>query len=437
MAPRNTRTLLVNSGGFPRGTSHADMVEAISEALEDEIESVQVCPGRLIRITFLDAEAKKIYEEIGTISFGSVACETTQPEVISVVLVHLFPFEGHNSKIEEALKGFGVIKEIKYQTWTNVPGLYTGTRIVRMFRKLDIPRNIKIDGLPCKIWYKDQPIECDICRGAHKAASCPLKGKCRRCRKEGHFASDCPNPPWTPLTDVVTSKLGSVPLDPTPAESASKGPVPVVVSQPAPTEAVTLDPAPAEVVASNNASVSPTVDMAHALVDADGRPVDSWDCPDLRDNQLDEVVSQLVVENSSDSSQVDCSPLVSSQSILENVSVLPQVDLEPSSDSLAAMQVEGLSPSDVPVEPLASSVKQSVGAVLAPALVDVEGFVVPLSQDRPSRHSVYVSESALSASRSRSRSSSSRHSQSTSPSGGRHRNLPATRSCIPVRQKQK
>ena len=72
------------------------------------------------------------------------------------------------------LKVFWDVKEIKFQQWTNVLGVATGTRIVRMVRQHEIPRNIIIDGAKCRVWYKGQPLVCDICSNNHKAADCPL-----------------------------------------------------------------------------------------------------------------------------------------------------------------------------------------------------------------------------------------------------------------------
>ena len=46
------------------------------------------------------------------------------------------------------------------------------------------------------MWYKCQPLVCDICNDNHKAADCPLKGKCKRCREAAHFVRNCPKPVW-------------------------------------------------------------------------------------------------------------------------------------------------------------------------------------------------------------------------------------------------
>ena len=164
MVPRNTRTIIIKSG-FPAGTSHAGVASIIADSLAGLVDSIQVCPGGIIRISFIDPAHKKTYEEARFISFGDVRCDVVVSTTITFVMVYLFPFEGDNGRFREALKFFGDIKEVRHQRWSNVPGVYTGTRLVRMVRmvrKHDIPRNIVIDGVNCRVWYKGQPLVCDI-----------------------------------------------------------------------------------------------------------------------------------------------------------------------------------------------------------------------------------------------------------------------------------
>lgn len=56
------------------------------------------------------------------------------------------------------------------------PTVSTGARIVRMTRTKPIPRSVEIGGFLCKVWYKGQPIECDICGLGHVAKDCPVRG---------------------------------------------------------------------------------------------------------------------------------------------------------------------------------------------------------------------------------------------------------------------
>ena len=71
MVPRNTRTLIIKSA-FPAGMSHAGIADTIAKSLSGKIDSIQVCPGGIIRISFLDPHMKKTYEEAGSICFDDV-----------------------------------------------------------------------------------------------------------------------------------------------------------------------------------------------------------------------------------------------------------------------------------------------------------------------------------------------------------------------------
>ena len=76
---------------------------------------------------------------------------------------------------------FGSVKGISYQSWVNLKGVHTGTWIVRMVRTSHIPRSLLIDGFRCKIWYRGQPVTCDVCKDGHVAAKCPKKDTCFNC----------------------------------------------------------------------------------------------------------------------------------------------------------------------------------------------------------------------------------------------------------------
>ena len=198
-----SRSIDVKLGVFPDKPSDSDVAKSLwdffNEAAQFKVVAIQRCPNRIARVTFeVGGEAVlNDFLEGETIIVRGVECEVTFPAPpVENVLVYHFPYEKDDRQVKEVLSRYGSIKNVAYQSWTNLKGVHTGTRIVKMDRTVAIPRSLMIGGYRCKIWYRGQAVVCDVCRGAgHVAAKCPVKGNCFHCRKPGHKAQECPDRP--------------------------------------------------------------------------------------------------------------------------------------------------------------------------------------------------------------------------------------------------
>ena len=198
-------TVDLDVGGFPAGSSPTDIAKAITRCYPNHdslrVVSIQQCPKKVARVTFdkLDGRAHLLEaKELRMIGeFKGVTCRVIPPPVPptpwSTVMVYNYPYEFPNESVESVMKGYGEVGGVRCQSWVDLPGVATGTRLVRMRRKFRIPRFLYIGNFRCKVWYKGQPVVCDICNvEGHTAGACSLRGKCRLCEQPGHMAKSCP-----------------------------------------------------------------------------------------------------------------------------------------------------------------------------------------------------------------------------------------------------
>ena len=99
-----------------------------------------------------------------------------------------FPFEDDRS-LEVAFEAYGAVKSVKKQTFLSNQNIFNGTRLVDVVLSGVLPRFLMVDGYLCRLWYRGQPLVCNLCAvQGHRSANCPNKDKCRKCGKSGHFA---------------------------------------------------------------------------------------------------------------------------------------------------------------------------------------------------------------------------------------------------------
>ena len=188
----------------------------------DSILAVQI-GYEIARVTFCSDEAFSRAKSIEGVSLFGLWCKILGGGP-ATTLVHVFdyPFEESDVEIEHALADFGEVKKVRKQTYLSSQQIYTCTRLVSVVLKETPPRSISIDGYHCRIWYRGQPIVCNLCaKQGHVSANCPNKDKCRLCGQSGHFARSCPNP-WGGSSDA--DSVGSSALSVSDFPPLSTGP---------------------------------------------------------------------------------------------------------------------------------------------------------------------------------------------------------------------
>ncbi|PFX13250.1 hypothetical protein AWC38_SpisGene22684 [Stylophora pistillata] len=226
---------MVTPSGAPRGVvlPGRNAFGFFAKESQYSVVAVQACPGRVASVTFAvgGEPAKAYFEELGAVVLDGLECRVAQPPPpppqLSTVVVSWFPFEGPNEAITSALSAYGSIKSVRHQVWPDRPSVSTESRIVSMVVKKEIPRFISVRGASCKVWYRVQPLRCDLChKVGHRSAQCPLKGKCFKCAKEGHLARNGPNLARAPpAAEPVVDPAAVPPCEISLAEEGSTDPV--------------------------------------------------------------------------------------------------------------------------------------------------------------------------------------------------------------------
>ena len=356
-----SRSIDVKLGAFPDRPSDGDIARSLWDFFKDNAQfrvvAIQRCPNRIARVTFEEGgeAAKADFVDGKSIFVRGVECWVSSPAPPGEnVLVYHYPYENDDRQVKEALSRYGTIKNVAYQSWTNLEGVHTGTRIVKMDRTEDIPRSLVIGGYRCKIWYRSQAVVCDVCRGAgHVAAKCPVKGNCFHCRQPGHKARECPDRPsgggvWggsayraTPVSEPgvpaggVSPAVGGSSLPVGDDSSGSSGASSFSVEEGVPD--CRGPPSTASNVASGSSDVSGAASVCNSnVVDVNGLLIDKISNGNCNVSYIDNAISN-----------VSGDPPISSVSNVPNADKESCVDNVNNSDNVSASA--GCSDSGVPL----------------------------------------------------------------------------------------
>ena len=204
-----------------RNIGACDVLPTLVGVLDrSKLETVQFLRNGAVRLTFKDvASCDDVL--LSSFEFNGHRIRVTAAEQRSrLVYVRDLPSEVTDDALRASLRPFGEVHSIRRSEHDGFPGLFDGSRVVKMSLSKDIPNLIRLAGFDCRIWYRRQPPWCPICSApCHRGKECPLNGVCRRCRQPGHVARHCRRAWGGPAPKPARKKA------PAPAAPASGKPV--------------------------------------------------------------------------------------------------------------------------------------------------------------------------------------------------------------------
>lgn len=189
------RTVNIHTGRKLSGKSRDEILEAVLSCFSDyNIHCVQQFFD-LIRVTFdFEATAVSVLKERGVRLFG-IWCRMDGGPPTTIVHLFDYPYEEDEESVSDFFGTFGTVKSVRCQKYISHSKICTGTRLLDLVMTEMPPCQVNIKGYICRVWFKGQPLVCNLCSGkGHRAADCPNKDRCRLCGKRDHFARNCPNP---------------------------------------------------------------------------------------------------------------------------------------------------------------------------------------------------------------------------------------------------
>ena len=152
-----------------------------------DVKAVQVAYEDVFLVTFASPEhflATKSFS--GKYLFGLLCSILRGRPPITRVHVFDFPFKEDDRSLEVAFEAHGRYSQVcqKAYFFLSNQNIFNGTRPVDVLLSGVLPSFLMVDGYFCLLWYRGQPLVCNLCAvQGHRSTNCPNKDKCRKCAK--------------------------------------------------------------------------------------------------------------------------------------------------------------------------------------------------------------------------------------------------------------
>ena len=125
-----SRTLVFDVRDFRPNMEHEEMAQTFLDQFKEEhvISAIQIVPGGVCKVTFESAGVKQDLCSRDICNVWGVDCRVLNyAKRATPVQVHHYQFENDLDPLFKVLSPFGEVKRTRFQHWTNIPEINTGT----------------------------------------------------------------------------------------------------------------------------------------------------------------------------------------------------------------------------------------------------------------------------------------------------------------------
>ena len=173
------RTLVVH---FPseiyRSTGSSQVLPELAKSLDLlNGRGIQFMPNGVVRVTYKKPAQCDAALACGIRFCGAQLRITSVDSRTRLVYVRDLPVEVPDDGLKVFLRAFPVVHSCAMQTYSGMPDVFTGTRVVKVTLAKDLPSAARVSGFDVWLWYQGQPQVCPVCCSyGHRVKDCPFNG---------------------------------------------------------------------------------------------------------------------------------------------------------------------------------------------------------------------------------------------------------------------
>ena len=161
-----------------RSTGSSQVLPELAKSLDLlNVRGIQFMPNGVVRVTYKEPAQCDAALACGIRFCGAQLRITSVDSRTRLVYVRDLPVEVPDDGLKVFLRAFPVVHSCAMQTYSGMPDVFTGTRVVKVTLAKDLPSAARVSGFDVWLWYQGQPQVCPVCRSyGHRVKDCPFNG---------------------------------------------------------------------------------------------------------------------------------------------------------------------------------------------------------------------------------------------------------------------